>query len=133
MPEFVLDASVAVALLLGESTAADLAGLTGLPSMAPAIWRVEVANVMLVSYRRKRVTAEELAELLEDIAEMNVELDLTGLDAVLTLGAELAGRHGLTLCDATYLELAIRSGLPLASLDKRLRTAAAAEGVALLP
>jgi len=133
VPELVLDASVAVALLLGESAAADLPGLMGLASIAPAIWRIEVANVMLVSYRRKRITAEELAELLEDIAELNVELDLTGLDVALTLGTELAGRHGLTLYDATYLELAIRSGLPLASLDKRLRAAAAAEGIALLP
>jgi predicted nucleic acid-binding protein len=133
VPEFVLDASVAVALLLGESAAADFAGLSVLPSISPAIWRVEVANVMLVSYRRQRITADELAELLEDIAEMDVELDLAGLDAVLTLGAELAGRHGLTLYDATYLELAIRSGLPLASLDKRLRAAATMEGVALLP
>jgi predicted nucleic acid-binding protein len=47
--------------------------------------------------------------------------------------AQLSIRHQLTVYDATSMERAVRLALPLAALDQRLRAAAQAEGVAILP
>ncbi|MBL8291700.1 MAG: type II toxin-antitoxin system VapC family toxin [Bryobacterales bacterium] len=45
---------------------------------------------------------------------------------------DLANRHGLTVYDAAYLDLALRAGLPLASLDNALCNAARRCGVGLI-
>jgi predicted nucleic acid-binding protein len=43
----------------------------------------------------------------------------------------LARAHALTAYDAAYLDLALRRGLPLATLDDDLKKAASAVGVTL--
>jgi predicted nucleic acid-binding protein len=78
--------------------------------------------------RRKRITYADALEFLESIRELPIRLnDPVSYDNVFSL----AGRHGLTVYDAAYLDLAIREGLPLASLDNALCTAAVNSGVAL--
>lgn len=133
MAEFVLDASVAVALILGEEAGAAFAGYADRPAMAPSLWPLEVGNVVLLNFRRQRLSAEGLQRCLSAAGAFRIELDVKGLEFAFTRTALLAGRHKLSVYDASYLELALRSGLPLASLDQRLRAAATAEGVALLP
>jgi predicted nucleic acid-binding protein len=133
MAEFVLDASVAVALLLGEEAGDAFAGHADRPAIAPSLWPLEVGNVLLVNFRRKRLSAEGLQRCLGAAGAFQVKLDTEGLAQSFTTLALLAGRHNLTIYDASYLELALRSGLPLASLDQRLRNAATAEGVPLIP
>lgn len=133
MAEFVLDASVAVALILGEDAGTAFARHADRPAIAPTLWPLEVCNVLLVNLRRRRLSANGLQSCLSAARAFPVKLDFEGLQFAFTRVAELAGRHNLTVYDASYLELALRSGLPLASLDQRLRAAAATESVPLLP
>lgn len=95
----------------------------------PAIWPVEMANVLLVNERRKRITVAETAVKLFN--ELTIQVDrppgLRPFDTTLTL----ARAHSLSSYDASYLELALREGLPLATLDIQMRNAAKMDGVPL--
>ena len=97
----------------------------------PAIWPVEMVNVLIVNERRRRITPGDTARAVRLLRELAIQVDRAGdlqpFDAVLIL----ARAHSLSAYDASYLELALRQGLPLATLDARLRTAAAAAGVNL--
>ncbi len=82
--------------------------------------------------RRDRITPAERAEFLETLAAHPVHTDgLTGRQAFGAI-ARLADQHSLTAYDASYLELAMRLGVPLATLDSELQAAARKTGVALL-
>jgi len=131
--ELVLDASFALALILEEEISASLPDIADNAAMVPAVWPLEVANVLLVTLRRKRLDEPTYSAALHRAAAIAPMVDSAGLDQICGPTSELARRHSLTVYDASYLELAMRSGLPLASLDQRLRAAASAEGVPLLP
>lgn len=132
----VLDSSVTAAWIYSEeSTAAVRHALTLVTTngaWAPALWKLEVANILEMGVRRRRTTAAFRDSTLADLALLPVQLDAETERH--TWGAILcfAVRHNLTLYDAAYLELAKRRGLPLATLDADLRTAARAEKVQLL-
>jgi predicted nucleic acid-binding protein len=101
-------------------------------AVAPGLWPIETANVLWVSERRGRISLAERTQALTTLADLPIEIDAR--TAALAFGATsaLAARLDLTVYDACYLELALRLGLPLASLDKRLCQAASAAGVALI-
>ena len=99
-----------------------------LEAVAPRLWAYEVRNSVLVGLRRKRITHSHALDFLESIKGLPIRLaDPASYDSVFTL----ADRHGLTVYDAAYLDLAIAEGLPLASLDNALCNAAVGSGVAL--
>lgn len=101
-------------------------------AIVPAIWRLEVANGLRSAIRRRRMEAIQRDAFLAALGEMNVETDLDTDRYAWSATVQLADRHGLTPYDACYLELAIRAGLPLASLDGALGAAARAEKVRLI-
>lgn len=78
--------------------------------------------------RRGRITEAETAAFLHALSRFPITVDRSPGEDVLTL----ARRHGLTACDAAYLELARRDDLPLATLDRQLAAAARAESVRLI-
>jgi predicted nucleic acid-binding protein len=133
----VLDCSVAVSWLFqdeadsGSDALQEVVAEKG--AIVPALWPLEVANVLLQAERRGRVTAADTDERLHLLASLPVTID----DAAGNLASAgivmLAREHGLTSYDAAYLELAARAGVPLATLDKALRKAAANAGVKVLP
>lgn len=133
MAEFVLDASVAIALLLEEEAVTDFSRIAEVPAMAPLHWPLEVANGLLMAARRRRIVEDAIEEILAAAAMLDVTAEVPDTGIAMTRSFELARQHNLTLYDAAYLELAMREVLPLASFDKRLRAAATAEGVALIP
>jgi predicted nucleic acid-binding protein len=99
----------------------------------PVLWQLEVTNVLAMVQRRGVLTADEVEEGLRYFegfltAQAEVISALPGMREILRLAREL----GLTSYDALYVDLARREGLPLATLDKRLRAAAAKAEVALL-
>ena len=101
---------------------------TAVEAIAPRLWAYEVRNSVLMGLRRKRIAHADAQEFLDAIQALPILLaDPVSYDAVL----ELAHRHGLTYYDAAYLDLALREGLPLASLDRALCKAAGDSGVAL--
>lgn len=99
----------------------------------PAIWALEIANVLIMAQRRGRISQQEREIMFGNLRVLPIKIEETYLERSLGAVLELAICHGLTSYDAAYLELAQRRGLPLATLDTRLRAACDAAGVAVLP
>lgn len=132
----VLDSSVTLAWLLadegGEAVDAVLSRVVAGGAWVPALWRLEVANSLTTAARRQRVTPEFRDRSLADLALLDIAVDPDTDRHAWSQTLRLADRHRLSLYDAAYLELALRLGLPLASLDAELRAAAHGQGVVLL-
>jgi predicted nucleic acid-binding protein len=130
----VFDCSVTLAWFLkDERTAFTDAAFELLESAecwVPYLWRLEFPNALLMAERRRRVGREQRLEILDNAAQLSLRTDQTMPD-IRTLSS-LADRRGLTVYDASYLELAARSNSDLITLDRNLAQAAAAEGVAVL-
>ena len=131
----VVDCSVTLAwfLLDERNELADriLGRVEQLELWSPLIWRYELANGLDVARRRGRLKRSDWQEAIREAARAPVRID-PGLPDIREL-AELAERHGLTTYDAAYLELALRRGLPLATLDTDLAAAAEQHGVRFAP
>lgn len=127
----VFDCSVTLAWFLkDERTAFTDAAFELLESAecwVPYLWRLEFPNALLMAERRRRVGREQRLEILDNAAQLSLRTDPT-LPDIRTLSA-LADRRGLTVYDASYLELAARSNCDLITLDRTLAQAASAEGV----
>jgi predicted nucleic acid-binding protein len=132
----VLDSSVTIAWTYNdEATPAVLQVLDRIVAngaWVPALWRIEVANVLEMKVRRRRNDAEFRDQALADLSMLPITIDPETEQHAWGATLQLAERHRLTFYDAVYLELAVRRTMPLASLDSELRTAANAEGVKLL-
>lgn len=138
MSSFVLDCSVAVAWLLEDERvpAADalLDRLEGDgKAVVPGLWRLELGNVLAGAERRGRIAATGIARCLGLLARLPIVTDPATDERALREILELARREYLTTYDAAYLELAMRRGLPLATLDRSLGRAARRVGVEVLP
>ena len=96
--------------------------------MVPILWFYEVGNGLLMAYRRKRITFDQIDGFLTRLKALPIEAAQQLPTELLELPA-LAQKHGLTNYDAAYLALAMRFRLPLATTDADLRRAAAAAGV----
>ena len=138
---FVLDNSVTMRWLFGDGSAADLsyaehvlAVLEGEGNVAvvPGIWALEVGNVVVRAEARALVFEARSAEFLGTLQEMAVQVDGHTTSHALADTLQLARRFELSSYDAAYLELALRQGLAIATLDADLRRAAAQAGVALV-
>ena len=131
----VLDSSVTLAWIYADETTRAVRdvfeALAQGGGWVPALWRLEVANVLEMGVRRGRHDAAFRDASLADLALLPVRLDPETDQHAWGATARLAARHRLTLYDAAYLELARRRELPLATLDRDLRTAAASEGMPL--
>ena len=138
MPNLVLDASLVLASLLPDEANATQANaalehLGDGTAFVPSLWVSEVANALIVASRRGRIPASSIDGLLDDAAALPLVIDPADPAILWTGPLTLALRHRLTLCDATYLDLALRLGVPLASFDATLRASAAAERLVVLP
>ena len=130
---FVVDASVAACWLLpDEGSEAAVAAYARFPddtAIVPTLWWFEMRNIFISSERRGRIDSSRTSLAMALLRGLPIRVDsATDEDLLLTL----ARRHGLTACDAAYLELALRLGVPLASLDGALVSAARAEGVVVI-
>ena len=134
---FVLDASVALSWLLPDETneAADslIDQVVLQPALAPVLWLLETNNALLVVRRAGRIDEAVHERLRSSLTVLPVEFDAILSHATMEKTALLAERHGLSIYDAVYLELAARRSLPLATLDRALANAARAERIAVLP
>ena len=130
---FVLDASIATSWALSdEHEAAATAALKRADSdscVVPALWWFEIRNAMLMAERRKRLTSSDTASFLRELADLRIMEDFSPEEKNLL---QLARAHKLTVYDATYLELAQRRSIPLATLDTALARAARAEKVPII-
>ena len=102
---------------------------SGGKALVPAFWAVEVLNTLLVGERRGRITAEQTGIFLDTLKILNPALDFASLEQVAGPVQIICRDHRLTPYDALYIELAQRSGCPLATLDQPQRDAASSLGV----
>lgn len=132
MAALILDASLAASWCFPdertEFTNAVLHAVGQSSAEAPRLWAYEIRNSVLIGLRRQRLTEADAQDFLASLEILNIHLtDPPSYDAVFAL----AERHSLTFYDAAYLDLAMRTQLPLASLDARLCRAASESGVTL--
>jgi len=97
-------------------------------AVVPGIWWYELRNALIVSERRGRLHAADTVAILTDLEEMSISVDQEHDDVMIL---SLARQHALSVYDAAYIEVALRRGLPIASLDRRLGQAATARHIAL--
>jgi predicted nucleic acid-binding protein len=132
----VLDSSIALAWAYSDETTSSILQIFDRLSQSgawvPGLWRLEVANVLEMGIRRKRHNAEFRDATLADLAQLPIQTDSETAQQAWGATLQLANRHRLTLYDASYLELALRRSLPLATLDEELRRAGDAEKINLL-
>jgi predicted nucleic acid-binding protein len=134
---FVLDASVALAWLVDKPVSPFAIHVrdtldAGARGLVPALWQLEMVNGLVVATRRKDLSAEDAdqgLELIEQLLAHSIEPDADPVSVRHVF--HTARTHQLSAYDAVYLELARREGLPLATLDQRLRTAAKTADVEL--
>ncbi len=131
--QFVLDASVVMgwcfedeANLYANGVLESFARATAL---APVIWPLEVGNALVVAERRGRIPAAETAHFLNLLRQLPIVVEGETTSRIFGEILALAREHQLSTYDASYLDLAMRSGLPLATQHAALREAAACCGV----
>lgn len=135
MTGFVLDASVALRWFLDHPVPAYANRvkqhlLRGVRAAVPALWHLEMSNGLIVAERRSILSSADVDQAMRDIDQFvaqAVETDSVAISARQNLATARA--YQLSAYDAVYLDLARRERLPLATLDDRLRTAAAHAGV----
>src|SRR3954453_6894832 len=102
-------------------------------AVVPMVWPFEMANCFLTAFRRGRLTETHAPALIGALDRLRVDID-RGIapeflsQATLTVGLA----HRVSAYDASYLELAMRRGLPLATQDERLLRAAGTAGIKIL-
>jgi predicted nucleic acid-binding protein len=134
---FVLDASVAVAWCFEDETTKFTEGVLdfisgGAEALVPSIWPLEIANALLMAERRKRISQAKVTAILLRIAGLPISVRPTGPKHAFEQILPMARQQVLSQHDAAYLELAVREGLELATLDAALQKAAKVLGVGLL-
>jgi predicted nucleic acid-binding protein len=134
MAGLVVDSSIALSWCLpdeGESTQIQQE-VAEHGAIAPSHWPLEVANALLMAERRQRITAALRNAALQDLGALPIILDDETSARAWHQTLQLAEAYRLTAYDATYLELARRRALPLATLDAEMRVAAQALRITVL-
>ena len=138
MSRFVLDASVVLTWCFPDENAATAQHVAGMfkrgdTAIAPSFWPHEVLNALLVGEKRKRISKELVRSFLDDLATLPVMLEQFPSEVVFGRIQRLSREHSLTAYDAAYLDLALESGLALATLDEDLARACKKVHVRLVP
>jgi len=132
----VLDSSVALAWVYAEEATPAVLRVFGDVKLqgawVPGLWRWEIANVLQLNVRHGRHPGDFRDGALATLALLSIKVDAEADRQAWSATMHLAERHGVTVYDAAYLEIASRRKIALATLDRQLRAAATSEGVALL-
>ena len=134
---WVIDSSIGFSWVQASQATPATEGLldlvrAGTTIFVPHLWFTEMANGLLVLQRRKKISAAERRSALVSLENLAPIVDQQPGHAVFSDISDLAEKHGLTAYDATYLELALRRKLALATRDQELRKAAIDCGVQVL-
>ena len=130
---YVVDASVTLPWFLDDErtafTESMLDAVNRVDYWAPSVWCLEIPNALLAAERKRRIDRTRRLEALDQASRLRIQVDpaLPDMKAV----SALAERRALSTYDAAYLELAMRRGFGLITLDRALAQAALAEGVPL--
>lgn len=124
----VLDSSATLAWALDDETTDPIRrvfeAVAAEGALVPSLWRLEVANSLVVAVRRGRIGVDIRRSILDDLSHLDILVDNQTDAEAWGSTLEVADRYRLTLYDAAYVELALRRSLPLATLDGEMRRAA---------
>lgn len=133
MTGIVIDASVALAWCFPDEASdyADevLVALDGQAILVPALWAIEITNAVLEAERRKRIKQPEIRQFAALLNELTVVMDSPSLLETMSNLLPLAREYGLSAYDASYLDVAMRRGAALATLDSNLQNAGRKAGI----
>jgi predicted nucleic acid-binding protein len=131
--EFVLDCSVTMAWYFKDEATAHAnavrKALAHAHAMVPTLWPLEVVNILVVGERRQRSTEAEARKWLTYLKLLPIRVDAETPARAWSDVLQIARKYEISAYDAAYLELAIRLGLSLATLDAQLKQAANSAGV----
>ena len=132
-PSFVLDNSVVMTWCFEDETSdyadAVLESIASTSALVPAIWPLEVVNVLWVAEKKKRLEPADTIRFIELLRSLPIEVVKETTDKRMRDLLGLARSANISSYDASYLDLAMRHGLPLATLDQQLRLAAKEQNV----
>ena len=132
---FVVDASVTMAWCFEDEATPQTEAILDLliddTAIVPALWELEVSDVLLIAERRNRLREAQSARFVALLGQLPIHVDSASVEMSSVLAA--GRRHALTAYDAAYLVLAEREGVRLATMDATLRKAAQDAGVAVIP
>jgi predicted nucleic acid-binding protein len=133
---FVLDASIALSWCFSDEANAEswslLERLEMETAYVPSLWALEMSNILILAERRNRITYAHVILSLELLNSLPIQVDEETAYRAFHETSQLAYKEKLTSYDASYLELALRLGLPLATKDKSLAKIAKKLGVSLI-
>jgi predicted nucleic acid-binding protein len=132
MPDLIVDASIALAWgLPDESSSYAVTVLEAVEQHVmhvPALWAYEIANGLVIATRRQRITQAEVQRFTAALSRLRVSVSRFDILTLIHDGTASAIKLGLTAYDGAYVDLAVQAGLPLATLDARMASAAVAAG-----
>jgi len=134
---FVLDCSATLPWIFADGAAEATDQLldtlqNGAQARVPALWHLELANVLVGAQRRGRIDQAGIEAFLSHLTSYAISVDVETIARAWTKALDLAVRHGLSAYDAAYLELALRRDLPLATKNRALIDATRRAGVRLV-
>jgi len=131
LTDFALDASVVMAWCFQDEAGpyADallerLPASAGSTAVVPAIWPFEVANALMIAMRRGRISRSEIDAFVGLLATLQIEVEPPAPSRIFSAVLSLASECELSVYDASYVETALRRGIALATLDRKLLAAA---------
>jgi predicted nucleic acid-binding protein len=133
VPDLVIDASIALAWALPDESSAyamtALAAVEQSTIYVPTLWAYEVANGLVIASRRQRIKPADVQVFAAALSRLRLRIAGPDTNDILCNGTVSALRLGLTAYDGAYVDLALEQRIALATLDTRMREAAAAAGV----
>ena len=137
MKNFVIDASVVMTWCFKDEVSryADsiLDSLEHFTAITPCIWLLEVGNVLLVAERKNRLSEAASIRFVALLSELPISVDQEPPERTIKEIFALAREHKLSTYDASYLDLAMKKGIPIATLNDRLISAAKRSNVSIMP
>jgi predicted nucleic acid-binding protein len=121
---FVVDNSIVMTWCFEDEASpyadAVLDSLSEAIAVVPAIWPLEVVNVLLVAERHNRLRESDSVRFISMLSQLPIVVDRTWPERMMKDLMALGRANILSSYDAAYLELAMRQGLPIATLDRKL-------------
>jgi len=135
-PTLILDCSMAMAWCFADESTPETVGiqdrLATEAAVVPAHWFLEIANVLAMAEKRKRISVDDSVQFVQLLCCLDIQVDEEASRRAFDHILPLCRNHGLTSYDAAYLDLVLRRQVPLASLDDALRQAATSLGMQVL-
>ena len=131
MTDFVLDNSVSMRWLLASEKASDqkyaenvLESMMNDDALTPNLWHLEAISILLSAEKRGEISLGEIERFISQLENLPIHVDPLTAHQAFSRTLVLSREYNISSYDASYLELAMREGLPLSSLDKKLVKAA---------